>query len=179
VFLNGPPASGKSTLAQRFVDRRPLALNLDVDVVRAMLGSWFEQPLEAGQAARSLALAMATTHLATGRDVIVPQFVGRPDFIDQLAGVAAKTGANFVEIALMLNRRDALAAFAERSENPSSQSHRDALALTRASRSLDPVGDMYDAYRQLIDDRPGALKIEVIRGEIESAVDHLELSVGD
>ncbi|MEE9417560.1 MAG: AAA family ATPase [Acidimicrobiales bacterium] len=45
VFLNGPPASGKSTLAARFVEQRPLALNLDVDVVRAMLGRWIDSPL--------------------------------------------------------------------------------------------------------------------------------------
>jgi hypothetical protein len=39
ILLNGPPASGKSTIAQRFVNTHPLALNLDIDVVRGLLVS--------------------------------------------------------------------------------------------------------------------------------------------
>lgn len=45
VVLNGPPASGKSTIAKRFVEARPLSLNLDVDVVRGMLGGWLNDPV--------------------------------------------------------------------------------------------------------------------------------------
>jgi hypothetical protein len=93
VLLNGPPASGKSTIAQRFVDSRPLSLNLDIDVVRSMLGGWLNDPSTAGLTARSLALVMAESHLAAGCDVIVPQFLGRPDFIEQLAGVANRSAA--------------------------------------------------------------------------------------
>ena len=66
VLLNGPPASGKSTIAQRFIDARPLSLNLDidvdVDVVRGMLGGWLVDPSTAGLTARSLALAMAEAY---------------------------------------------------------------------------------------------------------------------
>lgn len=40
VLINGAPASGKSTLAQMYVDEHPLTLALDIDVVRAMLGRW-------------------------------------------------------------------------------------------------------------------------------------------
>ncbi|NOX30318.1 MAG: ATP-binding protein [Actinobacteria bacterium] len=177
VFLNGPPASGKSTLARRFVDKRPLALNLDVDVVRAMLGRWLEQPLKAGQAARAVALEMARTHLESGGDVIVPQFVGRPNFIDQLADVAAETGIRFVEIALMLDRESALAAFEERSQNPTTQSHVDAIALTNLSNAADPVGDMYDAYRRLIESRPLARRIEVTRGDIDTTMLSVEAAI--
>jgi chloramphenicol 3-O-phosphotransferase len=67
VLLNGPPATGKSTIAQRFVDARPLALNLDIDVVRGMHGRWLDDPSTAGLTARSLALIMAEAAPRPGR----------------------------------------------------------------------------------------------------------------
>jgi predicted kinase len=66
VLLNGPPASGKSTLAARLVEGRSLALNLDIDVVRGLLGAWIDRPADAGLAARALAVSMARTHLTAG-----------------------------------------------------------------------------------------------------------------
>ncbi len=100
ILLNGPPASGKSTLAGRLVSLRPLALNLDIDLVRGQLGQWLDRPADAGLAARALAIAMIDTHLGSGCDVVVPQLLARPDFIEQLEAVAAARGAEFVEIAL-------------------------------------------------------------------------------
>ena len=102
VLLNGPPASGKSTIAARLVAERPLALNLDIDVVRSLLGDWKARPPEAGIAVRRLALVMAREHLGSGHDVIVPQFLAKAEFIDQLADSAGSIGAEFVEIALMI-----------------------------------------------------------------------------
>jgi hypothetical protein len=59
LLINGLPGSGKSTLAARYVADRPLALCLDVDVVRGLLGAWTDVPHEAGLLARRLALTMA------------------------------------------------------------------------------------------------------------------------
>jgi len=74
ILLNGPPASGKSTLAARFVESHPLALNLEIDVVRHLLGGWADQPTEAGLLARKIAIGMARTALEAGRDVIIPSW---------------------------------------------------------------------------------------------------------
>jgi len=38
ILLNGPPAAGKSTLAQMYADEHPLTLNLDIDKIRSLLG---------------------------------------------------------------------------------------------------------------------------------------------
>ena len=46
VLINGAPGSGKSTLARRYVEEHPLALALDIDVVRGMLGGWLDHPVE-------------------------------------------------------------------------------------------------------------------------------------
>jgi predicted kinase len=102
VLLNGLPGSGKSTLARALAAERALTLVLDVDVVRGLLGRWAEAPEQAGLLARDLALAMARTHLAAGHDVLVPQFLGRPDFVLALEQVAVAGGDAFVEIALLV-----------------------------------------------------------------------------
>ncbi|HTI20015.1 MAG TPA: AAA family ATPase, partial [Kutzneria sp.] len=71
LLLNGPPGVGKSTVAARYVDDHPLALNLDIDVLRAQLGRWQDDLESAGLVARDLAVAMARTHLLAGHDVVV------------------------------------------------------------------------------------------------------------
>jgi predicted kinase len=93
IVLNGPAGCGKSTLAQRFADDHPLVLNLDIDRLRGMLGCWRDELALAGPIARTMALAVARVHLDSGRDVIVPQFLGRPEFLGQLEQLAREAGA--------------------------------------------------------------------------------------
>ena len=107
VLLNGPPGNGKSTLGRMFAADHPLALCLDIDQVRAMLGRWRDDAAEAGRRARAIALAAARAHLLAGYDVIIPQLVARPEFLEQLAALAAEVGAGFHEIVLMADRAEA------------------------------------------------------------------------
>lgn len=167
ILVNGPPASGKSTIAQRFVESRPLALNLDVDVVRGLLGDWLNDPTTAGLKARSLALAMAEAHLLAGHDVIVPQFLGRPEFISELADVADRTHTTFVETALCVDRASAVAAFASRRASPNAQAHHDAADLVDRSEHPDPVGQMYDAFVQVLEQRPATKRVDVVVGNVD------------
>ncbi|HWC24091.1 MAG TPA: AAA family ATPase [Flexivirga sp.] len=60
ILLNGLPGVGKSTLAREYVAARPGTLNLDIDVLRSMLGGPWEETAELG---RSLALRIIETHL--------------------------------------------------------------------------------------------------------------------
>jgi predicted kinase len=66
LTVNGPPGVGKSTLARRYLEDHPLALNLDIDRVRGPLGRWSDQPARAGLLARDLSLAMASVHTGPG-----------------------------------------------------------------------------------------------------------------
>jgi predicted kinase len=174
VLVNGPPASGKSTIARAVVARRPLALCLDIDVVRSMLGTWLDRPDEAGLAARALAVAMARTHLAAGHDVVVPQFVGRESFVDELSDTATSSGARFVEIALIIDSATAIASFRDRSATPTHPTHVDAADLVARSTSADPVGEMYDRYMKLLARRPRAQRVEVVWGDVETTVARVE-----
>src|ERR1700712_4526280 len=98
IVLNGPPAAGKSTLAGKYCADHPLALALDIDGIRHVLGRWRDQPAEAGLAARAIAMAGARVHLTAGYDVVVPQLLANPGFLNELAAAAADCGAQFVEV---------------------------------------------------------------------------------
>ncbi len=170
ILLNGPPASGKSTLAAAFVARRPLALNLDIDVIRSLLGASLDQPHESGIAARRLALAMAGEQLALGRDVIVPQLLVRDTLILDLTRVAADNGARFVELALIIERDAALDSFAQRSDAAVETSHRDAAALVERAGGFDALQAIHDDYDRFIGGRPTATGVQVIPGDVDATL---------
>ncbi|GAA3633496.1 hypothetical protein GCM10022223_59790 [Kineosporia mesophila] len=166
ILLNGAPGSGKSTLARIFADDHPLSLALDIDTVRGMLGGWLEQPTESGLAARELALAMADVHLRTGHDVVVPQFLGRLDFVLQLESLAAGAGVPFVEIALVSDVDEAVARFARRTQAPQTQEHRDAAALQARSGGADELRTMYARLLAVVGTRPATRTVVTVDGEI-------------
>ena len=99
LLINGAPGVGKSTLAQRYADDHPLALIIDIDSIRTRLGQWRNLD-ESKLIARDLALALARSHLLSGRDVIVPQYLGRPEYRERLELLAAETDVPFVEVLL-------------------------------------------------------------------------------
>jgi predicted kinase len=179
ILLNGPPASGKSTIAVRLAAARPLALNLDVDAVRGSLGGWIEQPHESGLAARRLAIAMAAAHLGSGHDVVVPQFLARDAFIVELEAVARQAEARFIEIALVTTLDDTVRAFAARSAAPENQQHRDASELLERSGLGEGLAEMHDRLMDLLDSRPSVRRVEIIRGDIESTLQLVEAAISD
>jgi predicted kinase len=99
LLINGAPGVGKSTLAERYAEEHPLALIVDIDSIRTRLGRWADVE-ESKLVARDLSLALASAHLANGYDVVVPQFLGRPEFRTQLESLAGGCGVDFVEVVL-------------------------------------------------------------------------------
>jgi predicted kinase len=174
VLVNGPPASGKSTVAAALVARRPLALNLDIDLVRGLLGAWRDDPLGSGLAARRLALAMAATHVEQGHDVVVPQFLAREQFIDDLAAIAAGAEVRFVEVALWLTRDEAVQAFQRRSAAALTQQHRDAAADVERAGGVPTLEAMYDAWHDLVSRRPQSRRVTVVEGDVDGTVARIE-----
>jgi predicted kinase len=118
IHLNGPPAVGKSTIAQRWAEEHPGTLNCDIDRLRMLIGGW-ESSDEAPWLIRTSALAMITAYLRTGRDVVVPQAVGLHDQLDRFRAAADEAGAAFVSVFLTIDREEAVRRFHDRDREAS------------------------------------------------------------
>jgi predicted kinase len=167
ILLNGPPACGKSTVARRYVDEHPLALNLDVDRVRSLIGRWRDDPHAAGLLAREVVLAAARVHLASEHDVVVPQFLGRMTFIERLETLARGAGARFHEVVLLDSKENILRRFAERSRAAVDPVHVQAQELIDRSDGFEDLSAMYDRLMAVVAARPGARIVHVEEGAID------------
>lgn len=164
ILLNGPPGVGKSTLARRYVVDHPLALVVEIDELRMAVGGWADHE-ESKLQARVLALALARAHLAAGHDVVIPQYLGRPGFVDQLQLVAEEVAAIFDHVVL----RDSVGAVVKR--------FRARRALLDAEGFVHPQADVgndeidaavADAHRRLHDmtsSRPDVHVVDVATGD--------------
>jgi predicted kinase len=168
IMLNGPPAIGKSTIAARYVDDHPLALNLDLDRIRSLLGRWRDDLAAAGIATRAIGLAAARAHLHSGHDVIVPQLLTRPELLDGMAEVAEQTGAEFIEIVLLDAADSAVRRFAERTERGTDPAHVEIGAIVAADGGEAVLRSYHDRLVAFLTDRPQAIVIESVDGDVEA-----------
>lgn len=173
ILINGLPGSGKSALGRRYLEDHQLALALDIDVIRSMLGRSLEEPAMSGFAARDLARAMIRTHLQAGHDVLVCQFLGRLDFVEVLDELATATEVPFVEVVLVTRIGEAAERFMRRSEDESRPEHSDAAVLLDRAGGPDALAEMHARLEEVVSSRPNTRRVDVVDGDLEGTYEGL------
>jgi len=177
VHLNGPPGIGKSTLARRYATDRPGVLDLDIDLVSDLLpGLSFP---EDGAVVRPLALALASTHLSSGRDVVLPQYLGQVSEIERFESAAISVGASFVEVLVTDERERAVTRFGRRGDDDPSPWHARVREVVDGLGGADHLRDMYDALAGVLAARPSYLVVQSVEGEVEATYRALLASLGE
>ena len=175
VLLNGAPASGKSTLARAWAQRHgaDLPLALDIDVLRSMLGGWELSPGDAGLAARAVAVAGIRAHLASGRDVVVPQYLYRTAFIDELRELADSVPADFLECAVLVDATSAADRFDQRRVG-SSTSGGPYSPVVHGALGEHSMTQHVAEFERVLAGRPHVVRL---RGTLDEMLDQLDAAV--
>jgi predicted kinase len=159
---------GKSTLARRYVDEHPGVLNCDVDVLRTLIGGWESNFGEAGTLIRPAALAMIAAYLANGHDVVFPQMLIDPAELERFEACATGVGAQFVERFLMDTSDAAVSRFHRRGELEAADPWHDQVrAIVAANGGDESLARCHAALGLLVAERPRAVVIQSVEGEVE------------
>ena len=152
IHLNGPSGVGKSTLAQCYVDEHRGVLNLDIDKVVALIGGWQYNFGSTLAPARKIATAMAETHLASGHDVLMPQLVTSLNAVQCFEDAAARVGANYVEIALIVDPIEQVRRFRAKSDRSQIDRHIQRFVDSKGGDTL--LERIHRHFTEYLEERP-------------------------
>ncbi|WP_460690204.1 hypothetical protein [Nesterenkonia suensis] len=100
--------------------------------------------------------------------MILPQFLQREEFIDELEDVAAQAGARFLELWLVSSRDQAAAQVDARAG--SLQANHRAATMLQSTADARPVEELCDAMIAMIENRPQTLWVNIVPGDVHESL---------
>jgi len=125
-----------------------------------------------------VALSMADTHLRGGRDVVMPQYLGRLSEIERFEVVARDSGAVFCEVVLMDSKQRSLERFSRRGENGELAWHRYVQEIVGRGGGQALLADMHDQLTAVLAARPDAIVVRSAAGAIQQTYEALIAILG-
>ena len=113
---------------------------------------------------------MVSAHAGAGHDVVIPQYLGRVEFIEQVEHVVDSVGARFVEVVLLDGRDESRRRFHQRATSPDPL-HQHAAADVAAAGGDEAFDAMYDALVAVVDARPRTRIVRTTDGDVRGAYD--------
>jgi len=173
ILLNGPLGVGKSTLAKMYSERNPLALNLDIDLIRMDLGQWREHKEESAMLSLQMAIEMGRIALSNGCDVVVAQIVRNTNQIQLFEKLAKDTGAQFHEVLLYAPKEESVDRFIKRGRKSGFELGYRPDGLIGRSGGIAKVEEMYDEMMDLATPRKQTVVINSVHEAPESTYTEL------
>ncbi len=161
IMLGGFAASGKSTIAERYISDHPLALCVEGDEIITKLGQWRSHIKEAVESKFSLTACMATTHLRVGYDVILPFLLGNESHAEMYENLATEAGADFFEFYIYDKKDEAIKRLLARG----SWGETGLPPITQ--EDLPRIERLYEEMIEAVAKRPNMITIESTEGDIE------------
>jgi len=141
------------------------------------MGRWADHD-ESRLLARDLALVLVDAHLRAGHDVVLPQYLGRTDFIVALEQVAKRLDVEFIEVLVQDDEESVVARFRERRHAlvELGQPHPEADLDDEDVPSA--IADSFERLRGVASERPQHRRI-AIGEDVERTYEALRRVLGD
>ncbi|HEX8227533.1 MAG TPA: AAA family ATPase [Candidatus Saccharimonadales bacterium] len=155
IVLNGFAASGKTTIAKKYIAGHSMALALEADAMVDNIGDWIHHEQEVRQLTFEMTKAMLRAYLPSGHDVILPYLVTDTGEVKEFESIARDCGAEYYEFVLHNDRKDAIARLLARGK------WGEATSPPLTEDDLPEIEKLLDRMESALAQRPQAVKIEL------------------
>ena len=114
IILYGFAASGKTTIAKKYIDDHPLSITIEGDLIIEMIGQWRKFEDSARELVYKHTCSIVRNHLQSGHTVILPYLLTNATHIESFKAIATEVGCSFYEIYLKEDKEAAISRLLKR-----------------------------------------------------------------
>jgi predicted kinase len=163
IILYGFAASGKTTIARRYIDSHPLSMMIEGDEIINMMGDWRSHEKEARNLVYKHTCSILKNQLQAGHDVILPYLLTDVTKLDAFKKVAHEVGSPLHEIYLDGEKEQAIAKLLKRGVWGEEGSP----LLTENDRP--EIEELFDVMAREMSKVQNVAIIEAVEGDVEGA----------